>query len=625
VKATKVAVLMVVVFGMAVAVCVRPLGAQETADTQKMLEEMRRAEAERGQQARRMELERLKALHRQPGPFPEARKALEEELARLQTQLKQAETPLSGIRLTGSLPGQASAAKVSAGTFRDGCRRGTELLKAKVHDKGIEAAPDAWRLGNWDRRKLADPRERTAVAKEFALASEMVAVVTSPKAAVTHLHRIDFSPDGVKVSADASRADRPRLEPYFDCYPFVLEVSLPLDRCGRLLESMATAPPGVRVHLNSVGVSAAGADASEGLSWSSDNPVRLRVDGWALDHNPPAPDASSKPAAKTGKDAGDELDRQIAAERRKLEERKGRLARLRKQRGDVRERLHICTAVQKRTPAWWGPTFAEMTRRFASLGVVKKDLCIPRIVLGRVDFDTAAGLLGEGATMRMSSGVAPGGAALRLESKFLAALQLDAARYRRQATSGTRRTDAADTMYVVMEGTTQNPMRGVFITRNLVDKLTNTWLCRRCNKPTKSVAPPLRCRSGGCLGETRDFEPVGKPLLADVRYVLDMIEQRFVDRQGRLLRAADLPDDGARTYAAILKREKDFEDRVIQDWAEGDEKDAKPLPTRRQFLARLEREKGIRLAEITTFQIALFLDPSGELLVEVARLGKPAP
>ena len=155
-------------------------------------------------------------------------------------------------------------------------------------------------------------------------------------------------------------------------------------------------------------------------------------------------------------------------------------------------------------------------------------------------------------------------------------------------------------------------------------KLTNEWECSKCKVRVKGMAPPGKCPTEECPGRNKDFMLVNPPLISDVRFVSSLKEERFVDHMDRLVPTQSLGEENVRLWQAIVGREADLEAGRISSWLEGDREGEAPLLRRATFLANLEVDKGIRLEMFTDFEIVFFLDPSGDLVDEVARLRKEA-
>jgi hypothetical protein len=178
-----------------------------------------------------------------------------------------------------------------------------------------------------------------------------------------------------------------------------------------------------------------------------------------------------------------------------------------------------------------------------------------------------------------------------------------------------------DVVYVVMQGQTTHPQKGAYVASVLQSNLVNTWQCSACKKKVRGVEPPAKCTTVTegvpCKGS---FELVDYPLIADVRWMGDVTEKRFINHRGRQVNISDLGGEWSREWQAIQDRQKLIDSGTYKKWEDGDVEGETPLRTREKFLSDLADAKSVVEEQFTDFEIAFFLDPSGELLKEVAKL-----
>ncbi|HUU43558.1 MAG TPA: hypothetical protein VMX57_07255, partial [Planctomycetota bacterium] len=261
-----------------------------------------------------------------------------------------------------------------------------------------------------------------------------------------------------------------------------------------------------------------------------------------------------------------------------------------------------------------------------------------KIVTARVDFDTVARALAEDATRDLGSGLAKGGG-MELETGFIGRLKarLRTAAYvdvgpRRVPGARTRQTvqetprERPDVIYVVIQGQTTHRERGKFVTDVLVNNLTNTWFAKNFNYRVRSMRPPedqvLKINGEETKIGRTEFQLQDPPLIADVRYVGDQTEKRFVDLRGRVVTLESLGGEWGREWQLMNERQKLIDNHLINRWEEGDKEGEPRLRRRDQFLADLVKEKGVSEEEFTDFELTFFMDPSGQLFEEVARIKK---
>jgi len=291
----------------------------------------------------------------------------------------------------------------------------------------------------------------------------------------------------------------------------------------------------------------------------------------------------------------------------------------------------------------WLRTYDKIFGPLETLENRRQGPWLRKVVTARIDFDTVAHALAEGVTSELSSPLGFDAKDMELESGFISRLRarIRTSGYgavdigpgrgpggRTRAGQKKKVVERPDVIYVVVQGQTTHRQKGSFVTSVFVDSLTNTWVAEKFNKKVRSVLPPdditVKIDNKDTKISKGEFKLADRPLIADVRYLGDVTEKRFVDLRGRVVTLESLGGDWSREYQAIVEREKLIEGEVIKKWRDGDKEDEAPLRTRDQFLADLVKEKGVSEEQFTDFEFAFFLDPSGDLFKEVAQLKKDA-
>jgi type IV pilus assembly protein PilM len=271
----------------------------------------------------------------------------------------------------------------------------------------------------------------------------------------------------------------------------------------------------------------------------------------------------------------------------------------------------------------------------------EKGVWLNKMVSASMEYDTVARAIAQGETRKPESGLDFKAKGMEFQQGFIDRLRsvvrrptFHAITPAAGAPAGSRTQRAAedeamlsrpDVPYVVLQGETIHPDSALYVNNSLVQKLTNTWQGKQSGIVVQSLERPtsfINPDNGAVV--TDEFELLDRPLLVDVRMTGSSEEERFVDRMERVIGISDLGDDIQRTWQSILAREEELRQKKFPTWEAGDQEGEKPLPRRAQFLAKLEQDKGVRLETFTDFQVALFLDPSGTLCDDVARLRKTA-
>jgi len=220
-------------------------------------------------------------------PTVEDRRKAEQHHEAYVNELVGLEAELSTKQLGAKLPDLAERDRDKPGAFKTVYMNSIEQLRDRVRRRGISAKPEAWKFWDW-KEGVPDLRTQGVIAtKEYFLIRELVAIITIPALEVKQLDRLEVN-SGETRSADYNPSEAPRLrvEPYFDVYPFILEVRMPVRHYELLLEklliSMIT-ESAIPVYVRSVSMMRIEDDPTV----NQQPPpliVGIRVEGWALDY-----------------------------------------------------------------------------------------------------------------------------------------------------------------------------------------------------------------------------------------------------------------------------------------------------------------------------------------------------
>lgn len=256
-----------------------------------------------------------------------------------------------------------------------------------------------------------------------------------------------------------------------------------------------------------------------------------------------------------------------------------------------------------------------------------------KIVTERVEFDVAKTLIAKDDWEKMDSGMGLDAGGLTLDSGYLQKLKSAVARRTAfrpasfsEARRGVRKQEEVekikypDVVYVVFQGETTHDDGGRYVTRTLVNELTNRWWCPCAGMVMPGLVPPDTCSSASCDLPASARVLYEGPLLVGRRPTAERGVDRFVTGSGRPLYSdSEIGDEEYITWKNIRERERQISDKTLGSWSEGDLDDKGKLPTRAKFLALLRKNKRITLKRFTEFEVVFFLDPSGKLLQAVEK------
>ena len=210
-------------------------------------------------------------------------------------QLKTAEIELTQKRLSETLPGLTEADRNEPGTYKNMYENQKALLLKKLAEKHITSGSDCWAFWNWGDGVPREEIQRIIASKEFHLISELVKIISSPELHVMQLDRAEVNPGEARTgeyrSPLAGRTEK-RVEPYFDVYPFILEVRMPVERYEILLRELLRASPEVAIYIRKVSM----ARIDDDPRVTRQIPplyIGVRVEGWALDYRLAPKDAGA--------------------------------------------------------------------------------------------------------------------------------------------------------------------------------------------------------------------------------------------------------------------------------------------------------------------------------------------
>jgi len=217
--------------------------------------------------------------------YDDQRQALVDELAKMQ--------------LSVELPGLAPEDKNAPGAFKQVYQKDIESLKKRLDEKRIAAgARGVWNFWDWGDGIPRQADQRDLATKEYSLMKELIEIIVSPELRVMQLDCLEVDPGEVRTGeygAGRGVVVRGRVEPYFDVYPFVLEIRMPFQKYELLLRDLLTSKKEIPIYVRTVS-----------LMRLDDDPrvyrmmptlyVGIRVTGWALDYR----FEEKKPAASGG-------------------------------------------------------------------------------------------------------------------------------------------------------------------------------------------------------------------------------------------------------------------------------------------------------------------------------------
>lgn len=196
---------------------------------------------------------------------------------------------LSKMRLSTDLPNLEKGLENEPGAFKTVYQKDITDLKRMVTEKRIDTTQATWNFWDWDEDVPRKAEQRKRATKEYSLIRELIAIITVPELEVMQLDRLEVNPGETRTADYTAQrigsAAVPRVEPYFDVFPFVLELRMPFHKYEVLIRELLQAKREIPVYVRKVSVMRLEDDPRV---YQQIPPlyVGIRVDGWALDYNP---------------------------------------------------------------------------------------------------------------------------------------------------------------------------------------------------------------------------------------------------------------------------------------------------------------------------------------------------
>lgn len=203
---------------------------------------------------------------------------------------------LSKMRLSTELPGLGR--DEGPGAFKTVYEKRINELKAQLQEKGIAAGPDTWSFWDWGDDVPSQEVQRVLATKEYSLIRELLEIIISPELHVMQLDRVEVNPGETRTREYSTRdaVARKRREPYFDIYPFVLELRMPFQRHELLVRELLRSKEEMPIYIRKVSMTRLKDDPRVYKYLATILYIGVRVEGWALDYKL----QEQKPATQPG-------------------------------------------------------------------------------------------------------------------------------------------------------------------------------------------------------------------------------------------------------------------------------------------------------------------------------------
>jgi hypothetical protein len=215
--------------------------------------------------------------------------AAQEYRKKYDEQLQALIDELSKMQLGTDLPGLAPEEKDAPGSFKTVYQKDVEVLKRRLDEKRITVgARDVWYFWDWQDGVPKQAEQRVLATKEYSLMRELIEIIASPELRVMQLDCLEVNPGEIRTGDYAlgrGPTQRARVEPYFDVYPFVLEVRMPFQKYELLLRDLLTSKKEIPIYVRKVSMMRLDDDPRVYKQMPTLY-VGIRVTGWALDYRP---------------------------------------------------------------------------------------------------------------------------------------------------------------------------------------------------------------------------------------------------------------------------------------------------------------------------------------------------
>ena len=206
----------------------------------------------------------------------------------LRALIDESSDALSKKQLSTDLPSLAPEEKEAPGAFKTVYQKDVELLKRRLDEKRITTgSKDVWYFWDWGDGVPKQAEQRELATKEYSLMHELIEIIASPELSVMQLDCLEVNPGEVRTGEYAMGRGptvRSRVEPYFDVYPFVLEIRMPFQKYELLLRDLLTARREIPIYIRTVSMMRLEDDPRVYKHMPTTLYIGVRVTGWALDY-----------------------------------------------------------------------------------------------------------------------------------------------------------------------------------------------------------------------------------------------------------------------------------------------------------------------------------------------------
>ena len=199
-------------------------------------------------------------------------------------QVEVLKTQLSKMQLSTELPGLGT--DEGPGAFKTVYEKKVDELKRQLQEKGIASGPETWHTWDWGEDVPSQEVQRVLATKEYSLIRELLEIIISPELHVMQLDRIEVNPGETRTGEYSAKdaANRPRRDPYFDVYPFVLELRMPFQRHELLVRELLRSKEEIPIYIRKVSMMRLEDDPRVQKHLPTTLYIGVRVEGWVLDY-----------------------------------------------------------------------------------------------------------------------------------------------------------------------------------------------------------------------------------------------------------------------------------------------------------------------------------------------------
>ncbi|KPL02488.1 MAG: hypothetical protein AMK75_02735 [Planctomycetes bacterium SM23_65] len=205
-------------------------------------------------------------------------------------------TQLSKMSLSTKLP---ELDEDDPGAFKTVYQKRIAELKGQLSEKGVVAGPDTWHVWDWGDDVPRQEVQRILATKEYSLMSELLAIITSPGLGVKQVDRLEINPGETRTGdySPKEAAKRDRINPYFDVFPFVLELRMVFQKHELLIRDLLQSKSEIPIYIRTVSMMRLEDDPRVRKLLPRQLLVGVRVEGWVLDYRleEPKPATPTKP------------------------------------------------------------------------------------------------------------------------------------------------------------------------------------------------------------------------------------------------------------------------------------------------------------------------------------------